>query len=394
MQLNRQILEAIKNGDLDTLSRLVGNDESLRNGPNAFGSWLHDASTKGQLGIVKYLVENGANVNHRGDTFDAEPITYAAFYGHIQVIEYLLSHGATLDVSSPDRNPLFKTISKGRADVAKFLLDAGVDANVVYRSVTGKLKNALSYAQERGEKEIADLLIKAGCRLPIEGVDKPVWQPEKIDEPTAEDKAHEQIISHLSELFGPVDPLALQEIFPVHGEVYVAINVIRPNDRHPFLTLFTTGMSDKAMNVPKGQEEYQYAELLMHLPANWPHPRDKAAGEDALWPLEWLRKVAYYPHLNDTWLGGPMTIISSDDPPVPLGPNTKQTCLLLLAGVTDWNPLTLKDRRSVFFYTVIPIYTEERDFEMKHGIMPLVERLKERGYSAVVDIHRPSVAVD
>ncbi len=45
-----------------------------------------------------------------------------------------------------------------------------------------------------------------------------------------------------------------------------------------------------------------------------------------------------------------MTIISSDDPPVPLGPNTEQTCLLLLAGATEWNPLPLKDRRSVFLH--------------------------------------------
>ncbi len=60
----------------------------------------------------------------------------------------------------------------------------------------------------------------------------------------------------MAELFGPVDPLAQQEIVPVHDKVHVAINVIRPNDRHPCLTLFTTGMSDQAMNVPEGQEEH------------------------------------------------------------------------------------------------------------------------------------------
>jgi hypothetical protein len=289
---------------------------------------------------------------------------------------------------------MFDAIYNGHAEIAKLLLAAGIDAHVVYRSVTGKLKNALSFAQERGETEIADLLIKAGCRLPIEGVDKPVWEPEEIEvhEPTVEDKAHEQIKLLMSELFGPVDPLALQEIVPVDSDVHVAINVIRPNDRDPHLTLFTTGMSDRALEVPKGQEEYQYAELLMRLPGAWPHPRDRGAGDDTFWPFEWLRKVAYYPHLNETWLGGAMTIISSDDPPVPLGPNTKQTCLLLLANFMDWSPIVVEGDKKVRIYTVIPIFTEERDFEIKHGIKPLFERLQKRGYLDAVNVARKSVA--
>jgi hypothetical protein len=392
MQLNTQILEAIRSGNLDTFSRLLGDDEALRNGPNPFGSWLHCASTKGQLQIVKYLVENGADVNLRGDTFDAGPIKSAASMGHLHVVEYLISMGARLDVSTPGRNPMFSAIYKGRTDMAKFLLDASIDPHAVYRSETGKLKNALSYAQERGEKEIADLLIKAGCRLPIEGVDKPILESEKIEEPTAEDNAHEQMITMMAAMYGPVDPLALQEIVPGHAEVHVAINVIRPNDAHPFLTLFTTGMSDRAMTVPKGQEEFQYAELIMHLPANWPHPRDKGASKNKFWPFEWLRKVAYYPHLHDTWLGGPMTIISSDDPPVPLGPNTKQTCLLLLANFANWSPIVVEGGKNVRFYTVIPIYTEERDFEITHGIVQLAQRLEQHGYTAVVSVNRANVA--
>jgi uncharacterized protein len=391
-QRRNAIYEAIDMGDLARFKELVGTDDALRNEPNDNGSWLHCASEKGQLSIVKYFVENGANVQLRGDTFDAEPITYAAFYGHLHVMEYLLSHGATLDVSTPSRNAIFKAIYHGNLDVARFLLDAGIDAHVVYRSVTGKLKNALSFAQEREEKEIADLLIKARCRLPIEGVDQPVWEAEEIVKARMDEKAHSQIQILMSGLFGPVDALALQEIVPADAEVHVAINVIRPNERDPHLTLFTTGMSDRAMDVPKGQEEYEYAELLMRLPSTWPHPRDKGASDATFWPFEWLRKIAYYPHLNETWLGGPMTIISSDDPPVPLGPNTQQTCLLLLANFMDWSPIVVEGDKKVRIYTVIPIFTDERDFEIKHGIKPLFERLQEHGYLTAVDVNRKSVA--
>ena len=345
--------------------------------------------------IVEFLIEKGADINLLAEV-GGSPLDEAASKGHLEVARYLVAHGASLAVLHPNRNPLFSTIYEGHPHVAKFLLEVGIDPHVVYRSSAGTLKNAFSYAQSRNQKEIVDLLVKAGCRLPIEGVDKPVWEPEEfrqkpLHEPAADDKSHEQFILLMGEVFGPVDPLALQEIVSVHDDVDVAIYVIRPNDDHPQMTLFTSGMSDRAMRVPKGQEEYQYAELLMHLPATWPHPRDQGAGQDTFWPIEWLRQVAYYPHLHETWLGGAMTIISSAEPPVPLGPNTRQTCLLLLANDT---PILLNGEKAVRLYTVVPIYTEERDYEKNHGILALLKLLQERGYTTVVDINRPNVAIE
>jgi hypothetical protein len=151
-------------------------------------------------------------------------------------------------------------------------------------------------------------------------------------------------------------------------------------------------MSDRPMNVPQGQEEYRHAELVMHLSADWPNFRKKKPSKDSLWPLEWLRKVAYFPHLSKTWLGGPMTIMSSDEPPVPLGPNTKQTCLFLIADFSDWSPVILAEDKKIHFYTVVPLYTEERDFEKNHGFVPLLKRLKQGGFNAIVDVERASVA--
>jgi hypothetical protein len=384
--------DAVASDNIDAIKRLVGQFSSSLEMDTAFGTWLNYASTFGKEAVVKTLVEMGADINARGGVANSSPLHSAASDGFLAIVQFLLSRGATLHIDRPESNPLFAAVSSGTPAIAKVLIDAGIDSHVVYRSVTGKLKNALSYAQERGEKEIVDLLLKAGCRLPIEGVDKPVWEPEKIYEPTPEDKAHERIITHVAEEFGPVDPLALQEVVPVLNDVHIAINVIRPTEGHPYLTLFTTGMCDRPMTVPPGQEAYQFAELVMHLPADWPHPRDAEAGDHTFWPFECLRNVAYYAHLNGTWLGGPRTIISSDEPPVPLGPNTKLTCLLLLVDFPDGRPLVLDDSKYVRFYTVIPIHTEERDFEKKHGIVPLIQRLQERGHTAVVNVHRASVA--
>ena len=87
------------------------------------------------------------------------------------------------------------------------------------------------------------------------------------------------------------------------------------------------------------------------------------------------------------------TIITTEEPPVPLGPQTKETCLFLRADVNDWSPLELTNGRSVHFYTVTTLYTEERDFEKRNGLAPLMRRLGEHGYLNIVGVQRPNVAI-
>ena len=63
MDLSKQVFKAISDGDLGALSSLARTDRSLITVRNVYGSWLHRACSEGQLSIVKYLVENGADVN-------------------------------------------------------------------------------------------------------------------------------------------------------------------------------------------------------------------------------------------------------------------------------------------------------------------------------------------
>jgi hypothetical protein len=204
----------------------------------------------------------------------------------------------------------------------------------------------------------------------------------------AVDKVRAMISSVMETAFGPVDPLSQQEIVPVLDEVHISMHVIRPTEEHPYLTLFTTGMSNVAMNVPPGEEEWQYAELIMYLPPTWPHPREHSADEAAFWPVQWLRRIAYYPHLHETWLGGPLTIISSAEPPVPLGPNTKHTCLLLVADAGNFRALNVGDGKIVHVCTVTTLHTEERDYEKKYGWKKLFELLTSRGVTNTVNVNR------
>lgn len=383
-----ELRDAIEDGNLEKVRRHF--EVSDLDSDEYEGTPLHYAAD-GTLEIVQFLVNSGADINRRGGTFDAPAVTYAACRGNTPVVRYLVEQGSVLDTSRTLRNPLMRAASRGHLDVVKYLLTTKIDPHATYRIPTGMLINALVEAEQHGHKEVAKALKAHGCRRPIEGVDKPIWEPppERMVNHTPEFQRYQQIIEYMEERFGPADPLGQQELLPSLEGMSVAINAIRPNDEHPYLVLFTNGMSERPMNVPPGQEAWRYAELVMHLPADWQHPREANGDPQWLWPVHWLRKTAYHPHLNDTWLGLPAAIVSSADPPEPLGPNTKQTCLLLVPNFANLGaPLQREDGGQVHFFTVVPLFTDERDYELMHGMKGFFEQFIAKRVPMIVDIHR------
>mmetsp|Transcript_4122 Transcript_4122/g.4534 ORF Transcript_4122/g.4534 Transcript_4122/m.4534 type:complete len:134 (-) Transcript_4122:53-454(-) len=59
------------------------------------------AADYGQVEIVKYLISKGANVNSK-DKFGITPLLAATYEGHFEVVKYLVSVGADLKAKGPD----------------------------------------------------------------------------------------------------------------------------------------------------------------------------------------------------------------------------------------------------------------------------------------------------
>ncbi|WP_218276388.1 ankyrin repeat domain-containing protein, partial [Pseudomonas sp. FW305-BF6] len=70
----------------------------------------------------------------------------------------LLSIGVEMDVSDPIRNPLFGAISNGQVEVAKRLIENGINIKVKYSGESMKEMDALAFAKEQGQREIVELL--------------------------------------------------------------------------------------------------------------------------------------------------------------------------------------------------------------------------------------------
>jgi hypothetical protein len=153
---------------------------------------------------------------------------------------------------------------------------------------------------------------------------------------------------------------------------------------HPFLTLFTVGLSEHLLATPAFGTKEALVELMMHLPFTWPMEGEYAQDPQFQWPLNWIRTLPQHILSGTIPLPGTHVIISNDEPPVPLGPGTEQTCLLLIADFYQCFPIETSEGQKIHFYHVVPLYTEERDFEKANGMLPLLEAMAAVGLESLV----------
>jgi len=369
---------AIKADDLEMVRSLVQDHPELIATHFMGSTWLHHAARFASVSIVELLTQSGIDVNAPRQNNPDGPLEDAAMEGRAQEASWLLDHGATIRLSDPGKGggTLIAAVNSGSQELVRLLLEHGADVNGYY----GKpRKNALSHALAYGHKEIADLLRSHGATLP------PAETPAKPDDLRAE------IIRHVEQHLGPVQPLALTEIVP--GAVPIRIHVVPPTATRNWLTLFTTGMSERAMTVPLGGESYRYAELMVLLPPDWPLTDEALRNKDHFWPIEWLRRIGNYPHEHQTWLTGAYAILSNGEPPAPLSPNTPFTAILLLTQDSEFGRLQASDGRNINFYTLFPVYTAERNLVLKQGAADLVLLFDSNDVSMVVNIGRKNLVV-
>lgn len=129
-----------------------------------FGTCLHIAAQKGAMKVVHALISMGADINAKGGTFGGGPINVAAAHGQVQAVRVLLAAGAELDVTEPERNPLFSAIQEGSMEIVKLLVEHGIDHRVSYTGEHMNNMDAVAFAREQGQTEIAAYLTNTRLR--------------------------------------------------------------------------------------------------------------------------------------------------------------------------------------------------------------------------------------
>jgi len=130
---------------------------------NSSASALMVFADHGDLEAVKLLLANGANPNGDDRAADMRPLMLAARGGYINVMELLLEHGATLDVTDGvGQCALYRATYGDQLDAVRWLLSRGADANRVANGST-PLNTAIMWNQI----DMVELLLEHGADVNV-----------------------------------------------------------------------------------------------------------------------------------------------------------------------------------------------------------------------------------
>jgi ankyrin repeat protein len=185
----KELLEAVKAGDKTTVDGLLTEEPTLLGftAPNGSSVILlaayyghselsevfvghgakldvFEASATGNLRRVQELLNGAPEAVNSFAPDGFYPLGLAAFFGHREIAEFLLDHGA--DVSLAARNAqhvtaLHGAVARRDVEIVRMLLKHGADPNVRQESGFVPLHDAAA----NGEKAIAGLLVEYGAHV-------------------------------------------------------------------------------------------------------------------------------------------------------------------------------------------------------------------------------------
>jgi ankyrin repeat protein len=137
-------------------------DVKIPNGFSAGFTPLMWAAMKGHFPVVKYLIDNGADVN--SETVDGDNVLVKAVwnFGDIEIVKLLLGKGADINsVRTNDKKSILTiAIENCNQAVAKYLISKGAD--VIFPNKTKS--SGLFYARKYKLGEIVELLKEKGAK--------------------------------------------------------------------------------------------------------------------------------------------------------------------------------------------------------------------------------------
>ncbi|CAG8939028.1 unnamed protein product [Penicillium salamii] len=162
------LITAAYSEDLDMVKLLVQEGAAI-NMPltqGRHGSALSAASSRGQLTIAEYLIENGANVNFQFQGPWNHALASAAFSG-LSMTQFLVERGADPDMryqvtGRMSTGSVLADAVSGRVPAVEYLIDNGATVNLETQAL---YRTALAAAANRRNTDMVELLISKGASV-------------------------------------------------------------------------------------------------------------------------------------------------------------------------------------------------------------------------------------
>ncbi|NRA68768.1 MAG: suppressor of fused domain protein [Pseudobacteriovorax sp.] len=199
----------------------------------------------------------------------------------------------------------------------------------------------------------------------------------------------QEISDHIETYIGEVN-FVYHEL--LSDTVHIDVHMVFPKPDKPYYSLVTSGMSDLPMVTETGDE--LYLELCVALPPEWKLDQESLEDQVWYWPIQQLKMLARFPHKYDTYLGYGHTI-PNGDPAIPFAENTKLNGIILLPNVMEdegFSQLEIKDKKTIEFLSIVPLYTEEMNLKLRKGSSELIDLFIKHGFSNIIDVNRKNVA--
>ena len=159
---NLDLFEASAVGELDTVRQMVSAQPELVNAvaPDGFQP-LGLAAFFGHLDVAEYLIDAGAAVDSPShNPLKVMPLHSAAAGSWVEISRLLIAHGAPVDArQAEDFTPLHSAAQNGCLEIIQGLLAAGADVNA--REAEGK--TPLAFALAENHQKAAELLREYGA---------------------------------------------------------------------------------------------------------------------------------------------------------------------------------------------------------------------------------------
>jgi 60kDa lysophospholipase len=173
-------------GDIEAVERMIGGNISIDMGDYDGRTALHLAAADGQLNMVQFLIDNGADVNV-SDRWGATPLQDAIRHHQDDIVKILQAAGGNAQKSGLTRS-FCQAVASGKFEEVEAVYAHGANPSEADCDGRTPLHLAASY----GFIEIVEFLIKSGARRNM----KDRWGATPLDD--AKRYNHQTIISILS----------------------------------------------------------------------------------------------------------------------------------------------------------------------------------------------------
>lgn len=158
---------AARKGNIQLVKLLIENGASINEQNNKGKTSLHLACENGDSDLIRFFITSGADIQVRDDHQNTS-LMIACQSGDLEKVKLLVNNQNVNDKNDEDRTPLMFASKSGNAELVKILLEKGadIDAKDTYRC------SSLSLAIEYEHFDVVKSLIDAGVKIKRRDLDQ------------------------------------------------------------------------------------------------------------------------------------------------------------------------------------------------------------------------------